>query len=254
MKIAICDDCLEDIKCLEKLIQTSKLCPANVEFAEFTSGEELLSGCSDFDAIFLDIQMGGMDGKETAQEIRKRDSNVILSFYSAFTEEAHIILDFRPLKYILKDSEEKKMVSDIEQILREIVYNNRLTQIRVQHYNTTTIIKLSDILYISINGKGSLVWVTKEAAKKLKETREESGGWVLKSSRSLKSYYQELKDSGFVYASKSYIINVENIINQSNDEITVEGEQTLSITRGMKKTFEEKIARYWDLKYKKTRR
>lgn len=104
MKIAICDDCLEDIEYLKKLIQASKMCPANVEFAEFAefaSGEDLLSSHSNFDAIFLDMQMEGMDGKEIAREIRKRDSNVVLSFYSAFTENAHNVLDFRPLKYLL---------------------------------------------------------------------------------------------------------------------------------------------------------
>lgn len=52
MKIAICDDCLKDIEYLKKLIQDSKICLFNVEFAEFTSGEELLSCYSDFDAIF----------------------------------------------------------------------------------------------------------------------------------------------------------------------------------------------------------
>lgn len=79
----------------------------------------MLSCYSDFDAIFLDMRMGGMNGKETAQEIRKRDPFVILSFYSLFTENAHSITDFHPFKYILKDWDEKKLMSDIEQVLKE---------------------------------------------------------------------------------------------------------------------------------------
>lgn len=253
MKIAICDDCLKDIEYLKKLIQNSKICPFNVEFAEFTSGEELLSCYSNFDAIFLDMQMGGMDGKETAQEIRKRDAFVILSFYSLFTESAHNITDFHPFKYILKDWDEKKLMSDIEQVLKEIVFKNRITQIKIQHYNTIRNINLLDVLYISIKGKGSSVWITEEKAKELKEAQKVSKEWMLKSSRSLKSYYQELKDSGFAYASNSYIINFENIIGRTAADIILKGGTKLSLTRGMKKPFEKENARYLDSRFKETR-
>lgn len=98
-----------------------------------------------------------------------------------------------------------------------------------------------------------MVWIIQERAKELREARKEPEGWVLKSSLCLNNHYLELKDSGFVYASKSYIVNAEKIIKQSNGEIILEGGQTLSLTRGMKKSFEAEVARYWNLKYKETR-
>ena len=38
----------------------------------FTQGEELLTQSTDFDMIFLDIQMEGIDGIETARLIRRK--------------------------------------------------------------------------------------------------------------------------------------------------------------------------------------
>lgn len=41
MKIAICDDCLEDIRLLEECIKESKFSPQDQDFYEYSSGEGL---------------------------------------------------------------------------------------------------------------------------------------------------------------------------------------------------------------------
>ena len=39
---------------------------------QFNSGEELLQSEEDFDIVFLDIMMDGLDGMKTAKRIRKK--------------------------------------------------------------------------------------------------------------------------------------------------------------------------------------
>ena len=43
----------------------------------FTQGEELLTQSTDFDMIFLDIQMEGIDGIETARLIRQKNKKLL---------------------------------------------------------------------------------------------------------------------------------------------------------------------------------
>ena len=78
--IAICDDSeldrsllIEDVRKCEKYRET-------VRFHQYSSGKELLAAMelTRFSLIFLDIQMQGMDGERTAEEIRKMEPDVIV--------------------------------------------------------------------------------------------------------------------------------------------------------------------------------
>ena len=80
MRIAICDD----EKNIRELIgnKVAKQYPeADIIF--FQSGEELLLSDKHIDILFLDIQMSGKNGMETARELRKKDKSVILIFVTA---------------------------------------------------------------------------------------------------------------------------------------------------------------------------
>ena len=70
MRIAICDD----EKYIRELIGNKVLKhypEADIVF--FASGEELLLSDKHIDILFLDIQMTGRNGMETAGELRKKD-------------------------------------------------------------------------------------------------------------------------------------------------------------------------------------
>ena len=83
MRIAICDD-EKNIRELIGNTITKQYPEAEIVF--FSSGEELLLSDKHIDILFLDIQMVGRNGMETARELRKKDKNVILIFVTAVEE------------------------------------------------------------------------------------------------------------------------------------------------------------------------
>lgn len=253
MKIAICDDCLSDIEYLKDLIKSSELCPANMNFYEYTSGKELLDNYIDFDAVFLDMRMKGMNGKVTAENIRKRDSQVILSFYSGYAAAASQILKCHPFSYIMKDSDRADMLTDIELVLKEIIRKKNMIRLPVTWDGTVFFLHLSDILYISIYNKGSLIRITDEKANEIWGPEEMPADKSIKSAVKMDAYFEQLKGYGFVYASKSYIINSENVVAKLKDSVKMKGGCELSISRSRKKDFDYGFSKYWGIRYNRER-
>uniref|UniRef100_UPI0040266246 LytR/AlgR family response regulator transcription factor n=1 Tax=Lachnospira eligens TaxID=39485 RepID=UPI0040266246 len=104
MRIVICDDEVSMVQILEEKIK--KLLPDAV-IDKYLSGDELIASGSKPDILFLDIQMPGMDGMETAKVLRQDNENMILIFVNNFREkykerigESYII---HPRNLIVKD-------------------------------------------------------------------------------------------------------------------------------------------------------
>ena len=109
MRIAICDD----EKNIRELIanKVAKQYP-DAEIIFFQSGEELLLVDESIDILFLDIQMSGIDGMETARELRKKDKSVILVFVTAVEEYVFQAFDVGAFNYIVKPIDDGKF-SDV---------------------------------------------------------------------------------------------------------------------------------------------
>ena len=109
MRIAICDD----EKNIRELI-ANKVAKqySDAEIIFFQSGEELLLVDESIDILFLDIQMSGRDGMETARELRKKDKSVILVFVTAVEEFVFQAFDVGAFNYIVKPIDDGKF-SDV---------------------------------------------------------------------------------------------------------------------------------------------
>ena len=83
MQIAICDDEVSMVQILEEKIK--KLLPDAV-IEKYLSGNEMIASRSKPDILFLDIQMPGMDGMETAKVLRQDNEDMILIFVTAAEE------------------------------------------------------------------------------------------------------------------------------------------------------------------------
>ncbi|MBR3516296.1 MAG: response regulator, partial [Lachnospiraceae bacterium] len=87
MRIAICDDEKIFLDSLEEKIYgiLSKL---DCEVIPFFSAEALLSSSMDYDLIFLDIEMGELDGMGAAKKIRETDFETPIVFLTSHIEMA----------------------------------------------------------------------------------------------------------------------------------------------------------------------
>ncbi|MDO4166936.1 MAG: LytTR family DNA-binding domain-containing protein [Eubacteriales bacterium] len=112
LKIAICDDNEIERMILKKMLQgILQEMHQEVMLIEFSSGEKLQRNFSrgDYDIIFLDIRMRGLNGIETGKAIRLKDARVELVFATSSNEFLQEGYEVHALAYLLKPYDVEKV-------------------------------------------------------------------------------------------------------------------------------------------------
>lgn len=107
LQIGICDD-MSDVRVKLHVLLDRLLDAQNIQcqIFEFSSGEGLLSWYAkhgaELDLVFLDIEMGGINGMETAKALRERDESLQLVFVTGYTDYVFDGYAVGALGYLLK--------------------------------------------------------------------------------------------------------------------------------------------------------
>lgn len=117
-QIAICDD--EQTICGMVCSVIRKWNP-DIKISCFDSGEALLAAYDSFDAIFLDIDMKGMDGVETGRQIRERDHVTRIIYLTAYRDYVAGAFEVHAFQYLLKPIS----ASRLQQVLEEHYMESR---------------------------------------------------------------------------------------------------------------------------------
>ena len=99
LNIAVCDDEKAIREQINELIEKEK---AGISTDLYETGDALLAADKKFDIVFLDIQMEGTDGIETAKKLRVKDEDTILIFITGIREYVFQAFDVAAFHYLLK--------------------------------------------------------------------------------------------------------------------------------------------------------
>ena len=104
IRIAVVDDEEKEISIISQIVNDffneNKL---KYNLKTFASGETLLADKTEFDLIFLDIQMGdGIDGIETAQKLRIINKNAALFYVTSYSDYIRKSMTIHPFAFIVK--------------------------------------------------------------------------------------------------------------------------------------------------------
>lgn len=121
--IGICDDEVKMRKTLRPILErTLQLQGVEYKIAEYVSGEALLEKVvkKEINILFLDIEMGNLNGIEIAKILRKKEQKTIIIFVTAYPDFVFQGYEVHAFHYILKPYEEKKIKRVMEQALKEL--------------------------------------------------------------------------------------------------------------------------------------
>ncbi len=250
--IAICDDVSLDAEFLIRRIQRLAVYKEELRFHEYRSGKELLAAMKDisFSLIFMDIQMGEMDGEQAAEKIREIDDNVILVFFTGYAEPTPHSIMVHPYRFIKKNMSEKELDKSIKEALEKMEAEADFPTIKAKIGSKTIILKANEIVYIEKYSKSVRIYISKAAARKYQiELKSKSD---IRASVKLKDIYEKLRSYGFGYPHDSYIINFQYIVSFTENEFRMEGyENTVfKVTRSKAVEFNRLKKEFYSEKYK----
>ena len=155
MRIAICDDEKKLRNSLRRVLETQlQLDGVDYEIQEYECGEDLLAKIEHNvpDILFLDIEMNGMDGMETARELRRKYQDTVLIFVTAYPDFVFQGYEVHAFHYILKPYKEEK----IREVLGKAVEETGLSQEKyylVEQKAGTLRLPFGRVLYFKSEGR-----------------------------------------------------------------------------------------------------
>ena len=228
LNIAVIEDNDRDAKILEQCL-TRYATQNHLQFqvAHFSSALKFINAYkSNYDLIFMDIEMPLMSGMEAAKALRQIDRGVTLVFVTNMVQYAVEGYAVEAFDYILKPINDYAFDLKLKRILSH-VGSQAEGRIVIRTGGETVALPVRKICYVEVDGH-YLNWHTQDQ--------------IYRSLGTLKSIGEQLPES-FCAISRWHVINMQYVSSVIGDDVLVK-EEKLHIGRSYKQQFLQAYAEY----------
>ena len=229
IRIAICDDekhMSDHIRAMASDFFRKK--NREIQLRTFSSGEELLSYDGQIDILFLDIQMKGMDGIETARKLRAFKFRGFLIFITVLKEMVFQSFEVQAYDYLVKPVEEKQFEKTMERLYASM-QNAGEDSLLVQKGYEGRIIREEEIIFCEIIDRKIYLNL--------------ASGEVV-------DYYERIENletklgSHFFRCHRSYLINLKHLKGYKNGTACMDNGKEVPVARLRSKEFSGVVLQY----------
>ncbi len=227
--IAICDDepCMSDA--LRQMV-SAFFCGKNIDtmITQYTSGEQLLRSQKKIDILFLDIQMGGLSGMETAKKLRRRKFKGFLIFITVLREMVFDAFEVQAFDYLVKPIDETRFEHMMGRLLSSL-QDAGSAGLLIQKGYESSIIPFEDIVFCEIIDRKVYVHLV---------------------SSEIIDFYDRIDhletklDDSFLRCHRSFLIHLKYLKSYKNGTAYMENGKEIPVSRLRSKEFSSVILRY----------
>ena len=210
-------------------------CFAPLEVEVFGDGEDFLAAThagAYYDAVFLDMEMPGKNGLETANALRVWDEHVEIIFVTSHSNYMEESFKCAPFRFLLKPLDEEKLAEAIIALAQKL--NKKATPIILKAGVSTLQLYPDDIMYTETKGHYTTV-VTKNNSYRLRMTFA-----ILR---------EQLDSALFGRPYDAFLVNFNCVTFVSSDYVLLRGmDARIPLSRSYKKSFSEGFTEYIERK------
>ena len=227
--IAVCDDEKYMSEKIAKMVKDffgrKKI---EISVLQYPSGEELLKYKTEMDILFLDIEMQGINGMETARRLRAENYQGFLIFITILKEMVFQSFEVSPFDYLVKPVKEEDFLRTMERLLLSMQSNEK-ANLLIQKGHESSIISFGDIIYCEI--------IDRKVYLHLRT------GEVIDYYDRIENLEKKL-DKRFFKCHRSYLINLNYLKSYKNNMAYMANGLEIPVSRLRRKEFSKVILQY----------
>lgn len=233
IRIALCDDNLQELDSLMALVEEYKVeCSEEIFCRQFISSTELLDTLKkeDFNIVFLDILMPDIDGIKIGKEIRTFDHNIKIIYLTTSPEFALDSYSVNAFYYMLKPIKKKQMALLLDQIIFTCHQQDE-NSIVIRYKGNVTSISFFQLEGIEAVGKKVCLYLNDGSALEVL-------GPLAKYEKIL------LRHKKFIRTHRSFIVNMDKVKMIENRVIITKANHRICISKGSYNAFKTQYMNY----------
>lgn len=225
-KIAVCDD-EEAVSAQVKELITEW--NPSVDVVCFSSGEELLENYQSYEAVFLDIDMAGMNGIETGKAIRRLDKDTKIVYLTAYRDYASGAFGVHAFQYLLKPVNKKAIWNVLEEIFRYMKSAEKKIILDFHTVDGALCLPVESIYFFEYENRKIRIVTDKE-----RYYMADKIGNVAK----------RMTEFGFSMPHQSFVVNMFHVKNVKNQQIFLDNGMEIPLSQKKQKTWKQELMGY----------
>lgn len=257
IRIAIVEDETPHAQLLERHIDSWRINRnlENILIRRFDNAAAFLFNWEEecYDMIFLDIQMPGINGMETARRIRETDGGVKLVFTTGITDYLQEGYEVEAVRYLIKPIDREKVWQCLDKLLQEPATNAQLL------FETQEgMVKLSEqdieyfearghytVCHLTAGGKHCGQYAVGEIQGQDTRGREQRAETEIQLRESFNALCDRLLQRPFIRCHRSYLCHIRHIHRVDRTEIILESGGRIPVSRRLYETVVKSFISYF---------
>lgn len=225
-RAAVCDD---DQNVREKVSRIIREWNPEIRVDCFESGESLAEAYVPYHAIFLDIDMKGMDGIETGKWIRERDKETKIVYLTAYQDYVSGAFGVHAFQYLLKPVKKAEICNVLDEIFSYLHVPEKRQVLDFQTVNGLLCVPVEEIYYFEyISRRVEIV------------TADGVYGMTEKIGRVAK----RMESYGFSMPHQSFVVNMLHVRNVLSGRILLDNGMEIPLAQKRQKAWKQELITY----------
>lgn len=135
MRVIFCDDNIDILNQLQKYVHEffTNIGDSTVEYAAYTSGDELLSNEKYADIAFLDVEMPGQSGIHVGTQLKVLCPKIKIFIVTSYPDYLDEAMRFQVFRYLSKPIDKNRLFRNLKDAMYQYIMETKEVAIETQN-------------------------------------------------------------------------------------------------------------------------